>query len=187
MNSNYKLTSHDQLTQLAKRNGIETWNALTEFIRNLPYGRNSNRNDLSLVLAEGKGTCSSKHALLKRLADLNNIPHIDLVVGIYKMTELNTPNIGKALTNNSIDFIPEAHCYLKINGIPTDFTSKQSDFKRIENDIIQEQYIEPHQVSEFKVDYHKTFIKRWLKDTKSDFEFDQIWQIREQCIGNLTS
>ena len=186
MNTEYKLTSKDKLTELAKSEGIETWNELTEFIKNLPYGRNKNRTDFGLVLSEKKGTCSSKHALLKSIADLNNVPNIDLVIGIYRMTELNTPKIGKELTKNLIGFIPEAHCYLKINGKRTDLTTKKSEFKKIEKDIIEETEIRPEQVSEFKVDYHKKFIESWLKETESEFEFDRIWQIREKCITNLT-
>ena len=54
MNTDYKLESQDQLTKLAKSNGIETWNELTEFIKNLPYGRNKNRTDFGLVLSEKK-------------------------------------------------------------------------------------------------------------------------------------
>ena len=186
MNSDYKLTSKDKLSELAKSNGIGTWNELTEFIKNLPYGRNINRTDFGLVLSEQKGTCSSKHALLKSIADLNNVPNVELIIGIYRMTESNTPKIGTELTENSIEFIPEAHCYIKINGKRTDLTSEQSEFKKIEKDIIQEREIEPKQVAEFKVDYHKEFIKKWLEETKSEFEFDHIWRIREKCIVNLT-
>lgn len=186
MNTDYKLTSKDKLTELAKSKGIETWNELTEFIKNLPYGRNKNRTDFGLVLSEQKGTCSSKHALLKSIANLNNVPNIELIIGIYRMTELNTPKIGTELTYNSIEFIPEAHCYLKINGKRVDLTTKKSEFKKIEKDIIQEKEIEPEQVAEFKVAYHKKFIESWLKESDSEFEFDQIWQIREKCIENLT-
>jgi hypothetical protein len=102
------------------------------------------------------------------------------------MNELNTPKIGTELTDNSIEFIPEAHCYLKINGNRIDLTSKKSEFQKIEKDIIQEKEIKPEQVTEFKVDYHKKFIEIWLKETNSEFEFDQIWKIREKCIMNLT-
>jgi len=91
MNADYTLSSKDKLTELAKSNGINTWNELTEFIKNLPYGRNKNRTEFGLVLSEKRGTCSSKHAVLKSIADLNNIPNIDLVVGIYRMTQMNTP------------------------------------------------------------------------------------------------
>lgn len=128
MNTDYKLKSTDELTELAKNHGIESWNKLTEFIKNLPYGRNKNRTDLGLVLSEMKGTCSSKHALLKSIADLNNVQNIDLVIGIYKMNELNTPKIENELTKNSIEYIPEAHCYLKINGKRIDLTTRKSKF-----------------------------------------------------------
>ena len=185
--TDYKLISNDELTELAKSNGIETWNQLTNFIKALPYGRNKNRSDLGLVLSEKKGTCSSKHALLKSIADFNNVPNINLIIGIYRMTESNTPKIGTELTENSIKFIPEAHCYLKINGNRFDLTTKESEFDKIKKDILQEKEIEPNQVSKFKVDYHKDFVKNWLKETNSKFAFNEIWRIREKCIENLTA
>lgn len=187
MNTDYKLKSKDKLTELAKRNGIETWSELMHFVKLLPYGRNRNRTDFGLVLTELKGTCSSKHALLKDIANSNSIPNIDLLIGIYRMTESNTPKIGTELTDNSIDFIPEAHCYLKINDKRIDLTTEQSDFEKIEKDIIQEKSIKPSQVGEFKVDYHKKFLKDWLNETKSELDFDQIWRIREKCIKNLSN
>ena len=186
MNTEYKLESKDKLTELAKSKGIKSWNELTEFIKKLPYGRNKNRTDFGLVLSEQKGNCSSKHALLKSIADLNNVPNIELIIGIYRMTELNTPKIGTELTENSIEFIPEAHCYLKINGKRTDLTSEQSELKKIEKDIIEEREIEPKQVAEYKIDYHKKFMKNWLKERKLEFKFEHIWRIKEKCIENST-
>jgi len=187
MKKDYKLTSKDKLTELVRSKGIETWNELTEFIRNLPYGRNKNRTDFGLVLSERKGTCSSKHALLKSIADFNNITNVNLLIGIYRMTELNTPKIGNELTENSFNFIPEAHCYLKINGNRIDLTTKESEFDKLKKDIIEEKEIEPNEVSKFKVDYHKEFVKRWLKETDSKFTFNKVWSIREKCIENLTT
>ena len=133
------------------------------------------------------GDTISKHAFLKSMADLNKIPNINLLLGMYRMTQLNTPKIGTELIKNSIEYIPEAHCYLKINGIRTDLTTKNSEFKHIEKDLIQEIDIQPQQVIDFKVAYHKAFIKNWLKDTNSKFNFEQIWHIREKCIENLSS
>ena len=185
--TDYKLISNDELTELAMSNGIITWNQLTNFIKALPYGRNMNRKDLGLVLSEKKGTCSSKHALLKSIADFNNVPNIDLIIGIYRMTESNTPKIGTELTENSIKFIPEAHCYLKINGNRIDLTTKESEFNKIKKDILQEKEIEPNQVYKFKVDYHKEFVKKWMKETNSKFTFNDIWRIREKYVENLTA
>ena len=183
MNIDYPLTSNDELTKLVKKNGLYSWNSLTRFIKKLPYGRNENRTNFSLVLSEKKGTCSSKHALLKCLAELNQIPNVDLFIGIYRMDKMNTPKIGKILCENHIDFIPKAHCYLKIDNIRIDFTFDDSDIKKIAKDIIQEIKIEPNQVVQFKVEYHKDFINEWLKD--SDINFSEIWEIGEKCIKNL--
>ena len=121
------------------------------------------------------------------MADLNNIPNINLILGMYRMNALNTPQIGTILINKGIEYIPEAHCYLKINGVRTDFTTKDSLFKNIEKDILQEIDIHPEKVIDFKIAYHKVFIKKWLKDTNSKFNFQQIWYIREKCIENLAS
>ncbi len=186
MNTNYKLSSKDHITEIAKSYGIDYWNNLMEYVKNLPYGRNENRTNLELVLTEGKGTCSSKHALLKTIADLNGVPNVDLIIGIYRMTALNTPIFGTILNSNSIEYIPEAHCYLKIKGKRIDLTSSKSGFEKIEKDIIQEKTISPSQVAKYKVEYHKSFLKNWLQETNIEMALEQIWRIREKCIENLT-
>ncbi len=188
------LKSTDNLTSLTTSLGIKTWNELTKYIQNLPYGRNANRHDLSLILAEQKGTCSSKHAFLKKIADLNKIENVKLYIGIYKMNPSNTPKIGNILLENEfgyqLNYIPEAHCYLKIDGIEQDFTDNNSDFEKLRNDILEEIEIEVHQVNEFKINYHQNFLKNWLENQnkKPDFviNFNNLWQLREKCIANLT-
>lgn len=186
MKLNYKLHAKDQLTSLIKDKGITTWNELTLHIQYLPYGRNANRTDFSLVLIEEKGSCSSKHAFLKHVADLNNLPDIKLILGMYKMNSMNTPKIGNVLIENKIDYIPEAHCYLSVEGERVDLTSRNSDFKKIKDAILLEQEIEASQVAEFKVDFHKTFIKNWIETDNIPFAFDKIWKVREACINNLS-
>jgi hypothetical protein len=55
------LNSDDQLTTLVRSRGIRDWSGLLDFVKALPYGRNANREDLSLVLKEGQGTCIYKN------------------------------------------------------------------------------------------------------------------------------
>ena len=155
-------------------------------VKNIPYGRNTNRYDFSLVLSENKGTCSSKHAFLKDFADKNEIESVKLHIGIFKMNEVNTPKLGDLLTKNNINYIPEAHCYLKINQIPVDVTTSDSFYDKIKQDIIEEIEILPNQVSDFKVEYHKAFLKKWIKETNQNNTFEEIWRIREQCISKLS-
>jgi hypothetical protein len=48
--------------------GLGGYREAAHHVRYLPYGRNSDRSDWRLVLKEGRGTCSTKHALLAELA-----------------------------------------------------------------------------------------------------------------------
>jgi len=59
--------------------------------------RNSDLDDSLIVLTEGRGTCSAKHALMRRLAVEQELK-IALMVGIYKMTEAKTPGAGRVLS-----------------------------------------------------------------------------------------
>lgn len=161
------------------------FNELIEKVRMIPYGRNSNRFDFSLVLSENKGTCSSKHAYLKDFADKNKIENIKLFIGIYKMDERNTA-IGTLLSDNNLEYVPEAHCYLKINSIPIDVTSHKSFYHTIKDAILEEIEIMPTQVVDFKVDYHQNYIKQWIAITNQTKTFEEIWTIREQCIKFLS-
>ena len=150
------------------------WEETINFVKQIPYGRNANREDFSLVISENKGTCSSKHAYLKDFASKNNIPNVQLIIGIYKMTEANT-NIGKILSDNNIDYIPEAHCYLKLNNQRIDITNYNSDIENLICDIIEEIEIEPEQVNTFKVDYHKKYIQNWVIENEVKMDFEKIF------------
>jgi hypothetical protein len=180
------LNATDNTTQLIRSEGIDSWHELLEYIKNLPYGRNTDRTNLDLVLTERKGTCSSKHAFLKQVADLNHIPGIKLLMGIYKMNESNTHGIGNVLSNNQLDYIPEAHCYLSLNGKRIDLTHSTSDIQSLRKDIMEEMEIKPIQVGTFKIEYHQNFLRKWIEKINLQMSFSDLWSIREQCIQALS-
>ena len=180
------LTSQKTLSYLAKSLHLNTWDDLLQHVRHLPYGRNANREDFRLVLKEQQGSCSSKHALLKATALENDFDTIKLILAIFKMNSKNTPKIASVLKEHHIDFIPEAHCYLKVGNNYIDVTNPKSDYNNFKDAIIEEQEIEPHQVIHYKVAYHKTFLKTWLKETNTSYNFDEFWNIRESCISKLS-
>ena len=175
----------DELTKLVTDKGISNWSELIEYTRNLPYGRNANRQDPALVIQEGKGTCSSKHAFLKKIAELNNFNQVQLMLGMYKMNNGNTPKIGDTISTTGLPYIPEAHCYLLLNNRRIDITSPNADIDLLANDIMEEIVISPEQVNIFKVDYHKNFLKKWIAGNKIDMRFEEVWEIRERCIMML--
>lgn len=159
---------------------------LIEKVKHIPYGRNANRFDFSLLISENKGTCSTKHAFLKDYADKNKIQNVKLYIGIFKINEENTSKIFPLLFENQINYIPEAHCYLKVDGIPLDITTSESFYAKIKNDILEEIEIEPIQVANYKVNYHKDFLKKWIIETNQNKTFNEIWTIREKCIQKLS-
>ena len=183
---NLPLTSKDDLTIQIRNSGVKTWRDLIGSVKRIKYGRTSKRSDLNLVWTEQKGTCSSKHAFLKKVADLNHIPNVKLMLCMFKMNTTNTPSIGDALDGQPITYNPEAHCYLSIEDENIDITSSESSFAKIKDDIIEQIEIEPEQVFQFKVDYHKDFLKNWILKEKCHLSFDQVWSIREKCIENMS-
>ncbi|MGD1840538.1 MAG: hypothetical protein ACFB0B_06525 [Thermonemataceae bacterium] len=186
MRQYFPLISSDPLTQLIKRKGIYNWNDLVALIYTIPYGRNAKRTAFELVISENQGTCSSKHALLKCIADLNNIPNVTLILGMYKMNAQNTPHVGTILSVYQLDYLPEAHCYLKIENVRVDYTHATATMTAIENDIIQEIEIQPVQVGQFKIAYHRDFLQAWIEENAFAFSLEYLWNIRERCIEALS-
>lgn len=181
------LVSDDPTTQRIKEKEISTWDQMLHHVRHIPYGRNKDRTKFDLVLTNNKGTCSSKHALLKQVADTNQIAGVKLIMAMYKMNEVNTPGIGNHLTTSGLAYVPEAHCYLMLHGKRVDLTNPQSDIRRVYKDILEEIEIVPTQVGQYKVEYHKEYIQKWLQNQELDLTFEQVWAIREKCIAELSS
>jgi hypothetical protein len=169
--------------------GVNDYRAAARFVNRLPYGRNSSRVDTLAVLREGHGTCSTKHALLKQLASEQDLA-IALMIGIYEMTERNTPGIGQVLAKYKLACVPEAHCYLRYGGNRIDVTRafEGAPAEPISR-FLHEEEIEPVQVGDYKVDLHQRFVRNWLMKNagiSGGCAFEEIWRIREECIAALS-
>jgi len=182
----YEIRSTKEYSQLANAIGIHNLSQLCEWLKNLPYNRTSNRSDISLVIKEKCGTCSSKHALIKSIAEENNFQDFKLIIGLYKMHNVNTPGIGDVLQHANLEFIPEAHCYIKFHEEIIDVTNESSFYHKIANEILNEIEILPIQVGPFKVDYHKKELENWINAENINYNLSEIWAFREQCIYNLS-
>ena len=144
-------------------------------------------NDILAVLNERRGPCSTKHALLKALADEQGLP-IRLMLGIYEMNARNTPGIGRVLEAHHLPCIPEAHCYLVYQDRRIDLTRNldDRDSEPIAPFLIEEE-IGTEQIREYKRRWHQAFMRQWLhRRSVIDFDLDQLWRIREECIAALS-
>jgi len=168
--------------------GALDYRMAARFVSRLPYGRNSNVSDPLTVMCEGRGTCSTKHALLRRLATEQDVD-VALSLGIYEMHERNTPGIGLILKKHGLATLPEAHCYLRFRGHRVDVT-REIDVHPLDAiaRFLHEESIAPEQIGDYKRTIHKQFLRRWLAETgiAAGRNLDEIWSIREECIAALS-
>jgi hypothetical protein len=169
------------------RLGIHDFRRAGQYVRDLPYGRNAASSDMLAVLNEGRGTCSTKHALLKTLAGEQGLP-IRLMLGIYEMNARNTPGIGHLLQEHHLLCMPEAHCYLVHQDRRIDVTRNLDDQ---ESEpicaLLIEEEITTEQIGEYKRRWHQAFIRRWLHQRNLvEFDLAKLWRIREECIAVLS-
>ena len=182
----FEIKSRGKISDSFIENGILTFKQATNFIQNLPYGRNSNKRDLTTLFKDNCGTCSTKHAILKQLAVENNFTDIILICGLYRMSSLNTPEISATLNKYGLDFIPEAHNYLKYKNQILDFTKTDSKAIDFVGELIEEIEILPNQITDYKVNYHKNYLEKWLGNNPNiKLSLSDIWTIREHCIKDL--
>ncbi|MGB1269335.1 MAG: hypothetical protein ACPG45_06330 [Flavobacteriaceae bacterium] len=180
-----KLQDKGELSRRLLELEVFTFLNAIDFVKKMPYGRNSDRANSNLVLEELKGTCSTKHAVLKKIALEQESCHVKLYLCIFKMHGSNTPKLKSILDQYALDYIPEAHCILKVAGKFVDVTNAQSAYENIKNDVLEQVEIQPEQIGDYKVNYHQAYLNKWLKAENRQYSFEELWKIREQCINRL--
>lgn len=164
--------------------GITTFSQLTRHVSAIPYGRTTSSSPLA-VLMENRGTCSSKHRLLAAVTQEFRYCEVILMVGIYDMTEDNTPGVGVILDAAHVGSIPEAHCYLKVGDSRFDFTGLSTGNKSPFQSLVSETAVLPADLSETKFRLHEESLKIWVN--QRDLSLDDAWSIREACIAALST
>jgi len=179
---NFQLNPENQISKKMIELGIQDFDSACEYVKNIPIGRNTSRNNFTLIFDENKGTCSTKHALLNQIAEENNQNDIELMFGIYLISPETHPLLTNLFKDNCLTNLPETHCFLRYKGKRYDFTSQNNLLNLIESKIVREQRIEPNQVSEWKEKIHQDYLMRWLKrKPELTINLDEIWKIREEC------
>jgi hypothetical protein len=158
------------------------------FITLLPYRRCVDLDNPLSVFIERCGTCSTKHALMRRLAIEQEL-EVALVLGIYEMSGDNTPGIGPVLRQYRLASLPEAHCYLRIGTRRIDLTrARTAQAPEPIFRFLYEEDIEPGQIGHYKVKLHQRFLKMWSESPESNnLSLDKLWHIRELCISSLSA
>lgn len=168
------------------RHGVDSLRSVGAMLNALPYGRNRNRADFDRVLTEGRGTCSTKHALLVAVAEELSVP-LNLIVGFYAMSEANTPGVGAALAEHGFSFVPEAHCYVRFGDTRIDITRSGGPVATEALVIDEEHRILPGDIGSRKVQLHRAYLRAWLERPDAPRRtLEDVWRAREACISALT-
>lgn len=109
--------------------GIHTFLDACRFVRELPYGYNSDRDDLRILFKEKFGSCTTKHAVIATLATELGLP-ITKAVGIYAMTEDIVASADKILLKYKLPYVPMLHCFLVHGDHRVDLTEGNNNGKK---------------------------------------------------------
>jgi len=101
--------------------GISEFHEACKWVKSLPYGYNSDRNDPYLIFEENKGTCTTKHAAIALLAQEIGLP-ISKFIGFYKLNDEIITGVGEILDSYGLEYIPQIHCFLGFKTIFVDLT-----------------------------------------------------------------
>ncbi len=182
---NYNLPKNKPISSKFLSLGCMNLYDAINFVHKLPYARTS-KIQSSLVLNELQGTCSTKHGIIAELAHELNIEYIKLYAGILIMDSNIMPKIASVLKKYELSGVPEAHCYLEINQKAFDITFPENTQGIMRYKLVEKIQINPDQIGEFKINWHRNFIKKWIKKTNLAYTPEEIWTIREACITKLS-
>ena len=115
------ITEAGPITKTFLSLGIGSFQEACQYVHGLPYGYNSDRDDLMILFKEKMGTCTTKHAVIATLAAELGLP-ITRGVGIYAMTETIVTGTDKILTEYSLPYAPMIHCFLEYGNYRVDLT-----------------------------------------------------------------
>jgi hypothetical protein len=109
------------VSQAALALGIRSFLDACRYVHSLPYGYNSDRDDLMILFKEKMGTCTTKHAVIATLAAELGLA-ITKGVGIYAMTEAIVTGTDKILSEYGLPYVPMIHCFLEYGDYRIDLT-----------------------------------------------------------------
>jgi hypothetical protein len=108
---NMPISGHGLMTRKFLALGKNTFHDACGYVHELPYGYNSDREDLMILFKEHMGSCATKHAVIATLAAELGCG-VFKNIGIYPMTEDLVTGTNKILTIYELPYVPMVHCFL---------------------------------------------------------------------------
>jgi hypothetical protein len=139
-----KIKALGRISELLLQIGMASFHDACRFVHGMPYGYNSDREDLMILFKEKMGTCTTKHAVIATLAEEINLP-VTKSVGIYAMTEEIVTGTQPILKKFDLPYIPMLHCFLVYDQFRVDLTEGNRNGKNCPiDDFLYTEQVIPH-------------------------------------------
>lgn len=181
------LKGHGPVCHVFAALGISTFHQACRHVHQMPYGYNSDRDDLMILFKEQKGTCTTKHAVIATLAQELELPIVKRV-GIYAMTDSLVTGAGAILEKYGLPYVPMLHCFLEYGEVRVDLTEGNRNGKNgpIDELLFSEQVVpNVSEKAEYLI-YRKALTETILKRRELEgVDLRRILQAREEGLKLL--
>jgi len=109
--------------------GITSFQQACRYVHELPYGYNSDRDDLMILFKENFGSCTTKHAVIATLAEELNLK-VEKHVGIYALTGEIAAGADRIAQKHDLPYVPMLHCFLVYENHRVDLTEGNNNGKQ---------------------------------------------------------
>ena len=177
------------VSKVFTQRGVKGFIDACRFVHQLPYGYNSDRDDLLILFKEGRGSCTTKHAVIATLAEELSLPVVKNI-GIYRMTEDLVTGTNEILDRFNLPYLPMVHCFLLYQNYRVDLTEGNINGKnRPINELLYTEAVIPNiSAKDEYLLYRKALKERIiLREELKDIDVKRILQAREEGIKLLRS
>jgi len=184
-----EIKDSDTISNEFLQRGVTGFIGACRYIHQLPYGYNSNRDDLLILFREGRGSCTTKHAVIATLAEELVLP-IAKNIGIYRMTEDLVTGTNEILEGFNLPYVPMVHCFLSFRDYRVDLTEGNDNGKNrsIDRFLHTETVIPNISEKDEYLLYRNALKERILvREELKGVDVKHILQAREQGIKLLRS
>lgn len=167
--------------------GINDFQEACNYVHNLPYGYNIDKDNPMILFIENRGSCTTKHGVIAQLA-LELDVNLQKNVGVYKFTEDIVEGAQKIIDKYNIPYIPMVHCFLAYKEYRFDLTEGNFNGKKtsIENFIDTIEVIPFISRKEEYLWFRKIVDEQILPSSEmKGIELKTILQAREEAIKLL--
>ncbi|MEB3229754.1 MAG: hypothetical protein VKJ64_01995 [Leptolyngbyaceae bacterium] len=154
-----KLQPNSPIAKQFLQHNLHTFHAACQWVKDLPYGRNSSSSDSLILFEEGYGNCTTKHGAIARLAQAHNLP-VYKNLGFYRVNDDIVTGVNTLLAPYGLEFLPQIHCFLAYEDYRVDLTEGNCNGK---NKTIEDYDFVIQVEPDISLEQHQAYYREYLQ------------------------